>query len=75
MEKSRFVEGVCLPGERPRGTLSERASSFWTGSRAPFRTMCRRAVRRHDHVVEVIGFLALFLMTFVVVGRDSDDWD
>jgi hypothetical protein len=37
--------------------------------------MCRRAVRRHDHVVEVIGFLALFLMTFVVVGRDSDDWD
>ena len=73
--KSRFVERFCLPGERPTGTLYERASSFRTGWRAPFRTMCRRGGRRHDQVVEVIGFLALFLMTFVVVGRDSDDWD
>lgn len=73
MEKSRFSERFCLPGECPSGTLYERASSFGTGSRAPFRTLCALPLRREDHVVEAIGILALLLIAFVAVGRDPED--
>lgn len=71
--KFRLVEKFCLPGECPTGSLYERASSFGTGSRAPFRTLCTSSLQREDHVVEVLGFLALAVIAFVVVGQVSEE--
>jgi hypothetical protein len=68
MEKSRLNGGFCLPGKCPSGTLYQRPSSFGTGSLAPFRTLCALPLRREDHIVEAIGFLAT---TVIFTGKGS----
>jgi hypothetical protein len=37
-----------------------------------FRTMCRTHPLRHDRGVDVIGLLALFLIAFVVLDKDTE---